>query len=49
MRHAGHVEPFLGRCPPTVTLAGAVGGSTADALNAQSMFLKFKQAIIVRV
>ena len=32
MRHAGHVEPFLERRTPTVTLAGAVGGSTADAL-----------------
>ena len=34
MRHAGHVEPFLGRRPPTVTLAGAVEGSTTDALRA---------------
>ena len=33
MRHAGHVEPFLGRRLSTVTLAGAVGGSTADALS----------------
>ena len=32
MRHKGHVEAFLGRRPPTVTLTGAVGGSTEDAL-----------------
>ena len=33
MRHAGHFEPFLGRRLPIVTLGGAIGGSTADALS----------------